>query len=89
MFKPVKQAKLTVQEFAAIAGVSRVTASLWLNGHKKPHMLHASKIGTIINAIELAIDKDKLPLSNTVPRLDRLVNLKKIITACIKELKAQ
>lgn len=89
MFKPVKQAKLTVQEFATIAGVSRVTASLWLNGHKKPHLLHASKISMLINAIDLAIYKEQLPLPTTVTRVDRIAKIKKIIAACIKDLKEQ
>lgn len=82
------QANIGVGNFAKIAGVSRVTASLWINGHTKPHMLHADKIAVILASIKLALDKGLLPIPLNVVRKERFDKTKSAILQCLEEVTA-
>lgn len=90
MFEILKkdQANIGVGIFAKIAGVSRVTGSLWINGHTKPHLLHADKIAVLLAAIKLGVDKGLLPVPTTVPRQARFDKIKAAILQCLEEVTA-
>ena len=75
----LKTAKIGVGEFAKLAGVSRVTASLWVNGHAKPHPLHGDKIDQLLAGITSAVAGGKLPLTARYKKDERLAQLKSAI----------
>lgn len=83
-FECLKKAGIKNGEFAAIAGVSRITVSLWVNGHVGPHKLHEARINVLVNAVANAIKKGDLPLED-VPREQRLKKLKAAIAAHVKK----
>lgn len=55
-------AGIGVSAFAKLAGISRVTASLWVNGHTKPHALHAARIEELLARIRQRVSTCELPL---------------------------
>ena len=57
----VKQAQMTIDELAYAAGVSRVTASKWVNNRSKPHALIRKRISRLLGRIRVAVDEGKLP----------------------------
>lgn len=75
----LKNAKIGVGEFAKLAGVSRVTASLWSNGHAKPHMLHSARIERLYEAITEATKAGELPLTAKLTKTDKAVELTKVV----------
>lgn len=77
----LKKAEIGVSEFAKLAGVSRVTASLWINGHAAPHQLHKEKIERLWVAISIACGDCTLPLGGKVPKEDRAAKLAEVIAA--------
>lgn len=77
----LKQAEIGVGEFAKLAGVSRVTASLWVNGHAEPHSLHKEKIDKLWVAISTACGDASLPLGGKVPKADRAAKLAEVVAA--------
>ena len=44
MFETAKRAGLMPHDLARILHVSRVTVSLWFNGHNKPHKLLTARV---------------------------------------------
>lgn len=85
-FDIIKKAGLTTGDFAKIAGVSRVTVSLWVNGHALPHKLHSGLIDRLLQALEVEVDIGSLPLQG-VARDERLQAIRKILTKRLKEQK--
>lgn len=85
-FDIIKKAGLTTGDFAKIAGVSRVTVSLWVNGHALPHKLHSGLIARLLDALEVEVDIGSLPLQG-VARDERLQAIRKILTKRLKEQK--
>lgn len=85
-FDIIKKAGLTTGDFAKIAGVSRVTVSLWVNGHALPHKLHSGLIDRLLHALEVEVDIGSLPLQG-VARDERLQAIRKILTKRLKEQK--
>ncbi len=80
MFKEILlHAKIGIGEFGKLAGVSRVTASLWANGHAKPHILHAKRINKLLGDIELLVARSHLPLSGSLPKAQRIEAIKQLI----------
>lgn len=77
----LKKAEVGVGEFAKLAGVSRVTASLWINGHAAPHTLHKDKIDRLWVAISIACGDGTLPLSGKVLKADRAAKLAEVVAA--------
>lgn len=77
----LKKAGVGVGEFAKLAGVSRVTASLWINGHAAPHTLHKDKIDRLWVAISNAMVENQLPLSGKLTKADRAVKLAEVVAA--------
>lgn len=79
-YNAIRRAKLTVTEFAKIAGVSRVTVSLWVNGHTTPHALHADRIKSIVRAVGQAVRAKELPLPADLVIKDRVVHVRKLLS---------
>lgn len=83
-FDVLKKAKINHGEFAALAGVSRITVSLWVNGHVGPHKLHEERIRVLVEAIASAARAGDLPLVN-VPKEARPKKLRSVIAAYVKK----
>lgn len=77
--KLLKQAGLTPAELSQLLKVSRVTASLWLNGHARPHHLLEERVERLLDVVEEAMAARELPLSIDIPRRERRVHLRRII----------
>ena len=60
--KVAKASGLTVGELAVLLGVSRVTASNWINERSSPHTLHAARVAEIWKRIAQAVIDRDLPL---------------------------
>jgi hypothetical protein len=71
-FKIVKKAGISVGEFGAMCGVSRVCASCWINGKNEPHRLHKAKIEKILANLRKLVAEGKLPLQTKQERLETL-----------------
>lgn len=67
-----KKAKLRPKHVAPMVGVSRVTASLWLNGHSYPHHLIAGKVANLAQLVSKAMDDGKLPIPDSVSKSDEV-----------------
>lgn len=87
MFDILKPAKVSVTDFAKIAGVSRVTVSQWVNGRMKPHRLHQSKIEKLISAIEQAVENKELPIPAGMEKTASLKRVKQVILKYVVEMK--
>lgn len=71
MFQIVRDANLLPHEIARVLKVSRVTVSMWVNGHTKPHRLLAEKVAKLLDAITSAIDDGDFPVPPSVKRKER------------------
>jgi DNA-binding XRE family transcriptional regulator len=70
-FTPVKNASLRPHDLAQLVGVSRVTCSMWLNGHGQPHYLLTDKVQKIVDAVDRAVSAGLLPVPHSVMRRER------------------
>lgn len=85
-FGVVRRAGLNATEFGLLADVSRVTVSLWLNGHTQPHHLHRKRIAKLLKVLLLAVRAGDLPLTTDVERAVRMPTTKKIVQRHMTEL---
>jgi predicted transcriptional regulator len=79
MFEIIKTAKLTPSNVAKLLNVSRVAVSLWVNGHSAPHKLIERRVERLLTAVEAAVNRGDLPISEDVPRKNRHAEIAKII----------
>jgi transcriptional regulator with XRE-family HTH domain len=79
MFTPAKDARITPNDFAKCLGVSRVTASLWFNGHNSPHHLIRKRVDEVLGAINRGIEQGDFPVPYEVPRRERFLYIQKVI----------
>ncbi len=56
---------------AKLMGVSRVTASQWVNGHAEPHRLLKERVDSLLTKVNYAVSHGRLPLA-TYPGRARL-----------------
>lgn len=84
MFEKIKEAGLTPDHVAKIVGVSRVTASRWLNGHFGVHRLLNAKVQRLLDAVERGLQAGDFPLPPDVPRAMRLMEIKAVLRKHIK-----
>lgn len=61
-FSILEAAGITVSEFARLAGVSRPTASGWINGHRDPHPWIAERVDRLLGSIHKAVSANALPV---------------------------
>lgn len=89
MFDIVRdQAKLGPSDFSKLATVSRVTVSLWFNGHANPHALLAKKVQRLVDAVEMAVKDGDLPVPHDVERRKRGLYIKNAVMKQLKRLAA-
>lgn len=79
MFVVAKDARITPNDFAKVLGVSRVTASLWFNGHNSPHHLIRKRVEETLEAIKRATDGGDFPVPYEIPRRERFLYIQKVI----------
>lgn len=77
-FSPLDAAKITQAEFAAVAGVSRVTVNNWVHKRLGVHEARAGRVEKLLSAVAAAVSQEKLPFTNT-PRADRTAALKRVV----------
>lgn len=58
----IRQAGVETRHVARMVGVHKVTASVWMCGHKKPGKLRAPKAARLMTAIEAALADKALPI---------------------------
>lgn len=75
-----REAKLASRHIAKLLGVSRVTASLWLNGHTSPHVLLQEKVMQLADAVSKATQQGKLPMPEGVSKSEEVKYLDSIIS---------
>jgi hypothetical protein len=78
-----REAGLGARHISKLAGVSRVTASLWLNGHCNPHVLLQEKVNLLAEIIDAALASGKLPMPQGVSKSEEV----KIIDDLFSEIK--
>lgn len=80
-----RKAKLGPRHVAPMVGVSRVTASLWLNHHSEPHVLLQNKVNELADLIGKALASGELPIPDKVSKSEEVkyleVTLSKIKTS--------
>jgi DNA-binding XRE family transcriptional regulator len=80
-FTVIERAKLTQQEFADVAAVSRVTTNKWVVGKMSPHRYIKDRITELLGVLENAIDDDRLPLPDGMPKHKRPAAIRAAIRA--------
>lgn len=75
------EAELRPRHLAALLGVSRVTASLWLNGHGEPHVLIRKKVDALAELVSKAIESRSLPIPADVSKSEEVEYLKTTLAA--------
>ena len=70
-FHNAKRAGIGPADLARLLNVSRVTISLWFNGHNQPHVLHRDRVAKTLDVIGSAVDVGLLPLPVGTRRKDR------------------
>ena len=80
-FSIVRKAGLTATDLSRLLNVHRCTVSLWLNGHKKPHFLHAARVRDTLTDLQKSVTAGKLPAPE-LPRNpeERLAALRRILS---------
>lgn len=84
MFQDAKKAGLLPSDIAKLMRVSRVTASLWFNGHQKPHHLLMPRIEAVLAAIDQAVAKDELPVPYEITQRERGLYIRTTLNKYLK-----
>ena len=79
MFVTAKAARLRPDDLAKLLKVSRVTVSLWFNGHTRPHRLLADRVQKVLGAIDAAMDAGDFPVPYDIPRRERGLFVQKTV----------
>ena len=74
----MRRAKLTPNEFAGLAGVSRVTVYNWIAKRSTPHALIKTKVDRLVQIVIALVLRGKLPLSPDLSKTERRGQLLKI-----------
>lgn len=79
----IKRAGLIVEEFAKLAGVTRVAVYLWIKGNKI-NAIRVPRVEKLLAAIDAAVEAGELPMDGVSPRTKhgkefRMLQLKKIV----------
>jgi DNA-binding XRE family transcriptional regulator len=83
-FTVIERSGMTQQQFATIAGVSRVTANQWCRGKVAPNRYIEEKVKALLRHMEFAIKHKYLPLAITVKPKERLARIKAQLIVAIK-----
>lgn len=79
MFTVAKEARLQPHDMAKLLKVSRITVSMWFNGHSKPHKLLNDRVSKLLDAIREAVDVGELPVPHDVSRRERGHYIQKVL----------
>lgn len=82
-FAVIARARLTQSEFAALAGVSRVTVNTWVKGAMNPHRFISARVGGLLADIKLASETGYLPLDTGKGKRGKRGNRMEAITSAI------
>jgi hypothetical protein len=63
----MRDAGLTPQVLGRLLGISRVTASYWLNGHRQPHPLLRQRIVILLDGVRREVQIGALPPPVAMP----------------------
>ncbi len=80
-FTVIERAELTQQEFATVAGVSRITTNKWVMGKMSPHMYIRDRITDLLDVLESALEEHRLPLPSGVPKHKRPAAIRAVVSA--------
>jgi hypothetical protein len=72
MFEYVHKAGLLPHEMARLLKLNRITVSLWMNGHSKPHRILTKQVEELLDRVRQAVEDGHLPLSVDIKRKDRV-----------------
>lgn len=78
MLNIIKKAGLSVDEFAAIVGVSRVAVFNWKAGRSRPHGQLKPRVDAAERFLERLVALKKLPLRTDLSRDERKEKIKKL-----------
>lgn len=78
-FEVAKQARLRPSDIAKLLRISRITVSLWFNGHTQPHHFHSARVQRLLDAIQSAMDAGDLPVPLGVSRKDRALVIERAV----------
>lgn len=83
----LQRGEVRITEFAKIVGVNRVTVSTWVNGHFEPHNFIRPKVEKLLQAIDIAVDRELLPVAHdpAITKTDRIKAIKQALQAAIKQ----
>lgn len=88
MFTVIRDvAKLRPADFATLLGVSRVTCSLWFNGHANPHRLLRAKVDRLLAAGAAAVQDAQLPVPSNIERRNRTNYIKQVFIGQLNKMK--
>lgn len=79
MFEVAKEARLQPHDMAKLLKVSRITVSMWFNGHSKPHRLLGDRVDKLLDAIRAAVEAGELPVPHDVSRRERGHYIQKVL----------
>lgn len=79
MFEIAKEARLKPHEIAKLLKVSRITVSMWFNGHSKPHRMIADKVERLLDSIASAMETGELPVPHDISRRERGHYIQKVL----------
>ena len=79
MFEIAKEARLQPHDLAKLLKVSRITVSMWFNGHSNPHRLLESRVVKLLDGIRRAMDAGELPVPHDVTRRERGHYIQKVL----------
>lgn len=87
-FTDVRLAHLGPTDLSRLVGTTRVACSSWMNGHGRPHHLHADRVQKVLDAIGAARNAGLLPVPAHVLRADREAYIKSAIEKVTKPVSA-
>lgn len=70
-FTILQTARLRTVDVAKLINVSRVTVSMWMNGHAQPHSLLHDRVRKFLDAVKKAMQAGLLPVPVDARRRER------------------
>ena len=84
LVETLKDAELGPTEVARLLNISRVTVSLWMNEHNRPHSLISSRVQLLLDVLRQARQEGLLPMPNDLSRRERRDALEAIVDGVLE-----